>query len=103
MSDDGLFPAPDVDIFAGLETRSKKVRKDLVTTQKSVAFGACPDCSAFKVGLIRQGAHLVWRDHSYRTHGGTSLQCRAVAVTLCSAPARSTTFSTEVPTCPCGN
>lgn len=101
MSDDGLFPVPEQDIFAGLEVRSKKVRKDLSTTQRSVAFGACPDCSSYKVGLVHQGGHLVWRDHSYRTHGGTSLPCRAVGVRLCDAPARATTFSTDVPTCPC--
>jgi hypothetical protein len=74
--------------------------------QRAVERGACGYCSAANVGLLavageRRDGHLVWRAHNYKTHGGTSVPCRASGVRLCAAPARAYGGIT-VPTCPCG-
>jgi len=85
-------------IFDGLEgpTRREPVRR-----QRSLAWGACPRCSAEKVGLIRTPdyRHFIWRDHNLRTHAGTSLPCRASGTYLCDQPAR-VIVGYDHPVCP---
>lgn len=102
MSDDG-FPGMEVGLFDNLPTKPPKTRKDLVSRQASVDWGACPDCTAQKVGLVVQGSHVAWRDHSKRTLSGAPMQCRATGQRLCEAPARdiSTFTGTPPPKCPC--
>jgi hypothetical protein len=56
---------------------------------KSVTFGHCPECSAHdRVGLVWQGVHLVWRQHTYRTWSGATMICRTSNVSVCVAPER---------------
>lgn len=58
-----------------------------VARVKSVAQGNCPGCSRAKVGLVfGGGGHLLWRMHTYKTHGGASLPCRAVGLRVCVLP-----------------
>lgn len=90
-----------MDPFVGLvEVTKKKPKRD---EQRSLTFGGCPTCSATKVGLVRQGAHLAWRDHNRRTHGDISMQCPSVGQRLCDMPARDVWELTgiETPTCSC--
>jgi hypothetical protein len=74
-------------LFDGLEgVGSVEKQKSPV----SVARGACPMCSAERIGLIRSpdGVHLVWRMHNLVTFHGTRVPCAATAQHLCVAPAR---------------
>lgn len=102
-----VFNEPEVsDIFAGLDemnTKHSRYGED-EGKRRSAAFGACPLCSKNKLGLVRQGVHLVWRDHTYQTHGGLSLQCSSTGQYLCEVPGRdvSDINGEQPPTCPCG-
>lgn len=91
------------EVFAGLETKPKGRRRDEDPPARSVAFGACPGCSANKVGLVWQGGHHAWRDHTYRTHGDIPIQCSAVGQRVCDFPGRDVWSLTGLPTpaCPC--
>jgi hypothetical protein len=84
-------------LFDGLEGVGGQERQ---STPRSVARGACPMCSAEKVGLIRSpdGVHLVWRMHNLVTFAGTRLPCGATAQHLCLAPARDIP-GYDTPTC----
>ena len=74
-------------IFDGLEGVGAR---EPVRRERTLAYGACPRCSAEKIGLVRSpdGVHLVWRVHNLTTHAGTSLPCQSSAQRLCDAPAR---------------
>ena len=74
-------------IFDGLEGVGGR---QPVVRERTSAYGACPRCSAEKVGLVRtpDGAHLVWKVHYLTTHAGTSLPCQVGAQYLCDLPAR---------------
>lgn len=74
-------------IFDGLENVG---RRQKVKPERTFAYGACPRCSAEKVGLVRtsNGAHLVWKVHYLTTHAGTSLLCQVSGQLLCDLPAR---------------
>ncbi len=50
---------------------------------RSVAQGNCPECTREKVGLVRQGIHIVWREHNLTTWAGTRIACRASGVAAC--------------------
>lgn len=86
MSQDGLFPrlAPTV----------REVARKLIP----VGYGYCPECygNGKALALYRQGAHVVWREHTYRTWDDTKRTCRASGVAICLARPR---FA--VHTCPC--
>lgn len=101
-----VFNEPAIpDIFAGLDTPAKNTRyREGEGKRRSMAFGACPLCSNRRLGLVRQGPHLAWRDHTYQTHGGVSLQCSSTGQHLCEVPGRDVfDFTGEhPPTCPCG-
>ena len=91
-----------IDVFAGLVEVTKK-KKPKEEQQRSITFGGCPTCSANRVGLVRQGVHLAWRDHTRRTHGDISMQCPSVGQRLCEVAARDVWDLTgvETPVCPC--
>jgi hypothetical protein len=74
-------------IFDGLEGVGAR---EPVRRERTLAYGACPHCSAEKVGLVRSpdSRHLVWRAHNLTTWARTSLPCQATAQRLCDAPAR---------------
>jgi hypothetical protein len=56
---------------------------------RPVAWGACPHCIArAREGLLRQGRHLIWRPHRYRTWAGTDMDCPAGGVPACQAQPR---------------
>lgn len=77
-----------------------RVKKRRPKGLKSVAFGKCPSCTAGKVGLLWQGRHLVWREHTYRTWSGTPMTCRASGVALCNAPEGTPTLAGTPMRCP---
>ena len=58
------------------------------TAARSVAFAACPKCSAERCGLVMQGQHLSWRLHAVRTWGGVSMDCTASGQAVCQLPPR---------------
>lgn len=64
---------------------------------RSVTFSDCPKCANLRVGLVRTGNHLVWREHTYTTWGGTSRPCTASGVAVCSLPDKARKLD-----CPCG-
>jgi hypothetical protein len=55
---------------------------------RSVAQGKCPNCTAKKTGVVRQGPHLVWRRHQYTTWSGAHIDCPSSGVALCVCPER---------------
>lgn len=101
-----VFNEPPIpDIFADLEAQTAKrgTYKEGEGKRRSVEFGACPLCSIRRIGLVRQGEHLAWREHTFQTHGGLSLQCSATGQHLCDLPGRDVSdFTGETPpTCSC--
>lgn len=74
----------------GSGTENSRVRQSI----RSVAFGLCPghmdDGSARRTGLVRQGAHLAWRWHHYKTFGGATIECPSSGQPVCTSPSRST-------------
>lgn len=95
-TDDLFDPAS----YEGKRVTSQEKPKAL----KSVAQGNCPKCSREKVGLVQTNGHLMWRVHTYRTHGGTTLHCPAVGIYVCQLPEGLPTHSADgIPvTCPHG-
>lgn len=55
---------------------------------KSVRFGKCPGCTAPRIGLVRLGDHLIWRQHWITTWHGTRVLCYASFIAVCTAPER---------------
>ncbi|NAE18326.1 hypothetical protein [Enterococcus hirae] len=59
------------------------------STPRNVTSAPCPSCTqgghgpGGLVGLIRQGEHLLWREHTYPTWSGARLTCRASGVAVC--------------------
>jgi hypothetical protein len=87
-----------VSIFDGLENEG---RQEKPKRERSLAFGACPHCSAEKVGLVRSpdGVHLVWKVHDFITHAGTRWPCSASGQRVCDHPARHI-IGYDAPHCP---
>jgi hypothetical protein len=65
--------------------RDEKTRPD---RPKTIASGRCPECHNGRLGVVRQGEHLLWREHTYTTWSGARLTCRASGVATCVAPER---------------
>lgn len=56
---------------------------------RTIASGRCPECiGGTRVGVVRQGEHLLWREHYYTTWSGARQLCRASGVATCIAPER---------------
>lgn len=49
-------------------------------------YGKCPRCLAMKVGLMKQGDHLVWKEHSFATYGRARFTCEASGQRVCDMP-----------------
>lgn len=49
-------------------------------------YGKCPKCSALKVALMKQGDHLVWKEHTFATYGKARFTCAASGQRLCDLP-----------------
>ncbi len=97
----GVDTPPLVDVAdVGHATGGERSRK----RPKVAAWGRCPCHSdiATKRGtqLDRDGAHLYWRNHNYRTYSNTSMPCQASGQRLCDLPAREVLGETP-PQCPC--
>ncbi len=90
---------PTNELFDAEPMRERKRRPKTIP---SSAHGKCPQCTAEKVGLVRVGAHLVWRRHTYRTWVGTAVECPASGVTLCVAPEGRPPLNVHPIPCPCG-
>lgn len=58
--------------------------------ERPFARGACPHCSAERVGLAlsNDGEHLSWMMHDLITHAGTKLPCGSTGLRVCDYPAR---------------
>jgi hypothetical protein len=96
---------PEDDLFAGLEGvgRRAPTHVEREKPQRSVAHASCPQCLNDKVGVVRQGNHLVYKDHWVATWSGSSRQCIAGGQRLCDLPPRDTYAHTGTPTpiCTC--
>lgn len=73
--------------------------RERLTAPRSVAQARCPSCNRSTqagdiklTGLVRQGTHLVWRDHDVVTWGGAKLPCPASGTAVCTNPARSAAY-----------
>ena len=95
----------DDDLFAGLEGVGRRLSTHVekVEPQRSVGYAGCPKCLNDKVGLVRQGSHLAFKDHYVATWGGAARQCGAGGRRLCDLPARDVTAHTglSTPVCIC--
>ena len=71
---------------------------------RTIVSGKCPACvnQGKKVGLVRDGQHLIWRVHWVKTFGSTSRPCHASGAPLCENSAIRIPGETT-PTCPCEN
>lgn len=74
---------PTIELFDAEGFRQEKQRPEYT---KSVAQGKCPKCTKAKIGLVRQGEHLVWRHHTYRTWQNAPVECPASGVAVCVLP-----------------
>lgn len=83
MTRDKRNSIPTEPLFGVEKYREGKTKQRAV---KSVAQGKCPLCTRPKVGLIRSGKHIAWRQHTYRTWGGASLDCMATGIYACILP-----------------
>lgn len=90
----------DEDLFAGLEGVAARPPTYVHKTpeQRPVGHAGCPQCTNEKVGLVRQGPHLAYKNHWVSTWGGTSRQCTAGGQRLCDLPARDVRSLTGSPT-----
>lgn len=91
------------DLFAGLEgvaaRPSTYVQK--APEQRPVGTAGCPQCMNERVGFVRQGAHVAYKDHWVSTWGGSSRQCTAGGQRLCDLPPRDVSRLTGKPTPTC--
>lgn len=71
------------DLFDVEPLRQQKERRQYT---KSVAQGKCPSCSRPKIGLVRIGAHLAWRAHTYTTWSKAVVECYASNIPVCILP-----------------
>lgn len=67
------------------DMRQEKVREK---RPRTIASGRCPECSNARLGVVRQGEHLLWREHYFTTWSGAKQICRASNVATCVAPER---------------
>ena len=66
--------------MAQIETRTPEPTRAI----KSEGMASCPTHTGKReTGLVRQGSHLVWREHTMTTHGGTTLPCRTSGIAIC--------------------
>lgn len=68
---------------------------------RSVTRGMCPQCAADRpTGIIRQGAHLVWRLHTRTLGSGARIECPGAGAAICHCPPRPVVGVTT-PACAC--
>lgn len=79
---------PTESMFGDSEVDEMRQTKEPTKKPRSVAAGRCPECSNMRLGVVRQGQHLVWRQHYYITWSGAQVVCRASGVATCVAPER---------------
>lgn len=77
--------AQTIPLFAEPPRASSEPRP---SSPPSVAWGNCPRCRKGRVGVLRAGSHLVWREHTYATWGGARMTCAASGVPVCQATER---------------
>jgi len=94
-TDHGTTPMFDLPTGGGLAPEPKQRLRTIVS-------GKCPQCvnQGKKVGLVRDGQHLIWRVHWVKTFGSTSRLCHASGAPLCENSAIRIPGETT-PTCPC--
>lgn len=74
-----LFDAADLAIGGGV-----RMGEHARAVERAVTTAYCPGHHGDKkTGVMRQGAHLVWRIHDVMTFGGARIQCSASGATLC--------------------
>jgi hypothetical protein len=78
--------------FAGIETIPlaftvpDRVILERPKRARPVAWGKCPLCLARpREGVLRQGRHLIWRPHRFKTWAGTDMDCGASGTRVCEA------------------
>lgn len=79
---------PTESMLADSEVEAMRSHPERVKRPPTVASGRCPECSNGRLGVVRQGGHLLWREHYYTTWSGARQLCRASNVATCVAPER---------------
>lgn len=80
--------------FDGIETlplfKMAKAKANRGESAKRVAVAGwvtCPRCRPNdRTAVIRDGAHLVYRQHTYQTWSGNKIECQASHQRLCTLP-----------------
>lgn len=85
---------PTESMFEDADLDAMRKHPEPTKRPRTVASGRCPECSNGRVGAVRQGEHVLWREHYYTTWAGTRQLCRASNVATCVAPER---FSRDYP------
>lgn len=91
-------PRGTAELFGAEPYSAGKVKRP--AGPRASAVGKCPECHKAKVGLLRQGNHLVWREHRYSTWSGAPMVCRASGVALCVAPEGNPPLNVDPIRCP---
>lgn len=91
-----LTPLP-IDLGPAFE---KQMVESKAKAKPGVAWLPCPDCTHLGAAVVRDGDHLVWREHWVKTYGNAQRQCRASGQRLCDLPQRKMPQGKPL-ACPC--
>jgi hypothetical protein len=81
---------PTESMFSDDQLEPMKRERQAPQKVRTIASGRCPECHNGRLGVVRQGEHLMWRQHYYITYSGARLICQASGVATCVAPERKT-------------
>lgn len=77
-------PPPTIPLFKMARTPKRRNAGESAKRVTVVGWVQCPRCRAGeRTAVIRDGNHLVYRLHSYRTWAGTPMECQASWQRLC--------------------
>lgn len=98
-------PIPTISLFPMTPTVAKPHRPIGEAAKRVVVVGwvGCPKCSAGeRTAVIRDGEHLVYRPHTYRTWSGAPMECGASWQRLCDLRMKPWTGAGAIAGCICG-
>ena len=103
LNKDGTDPFGTEPFSFAVQSTGKGEGTGRQKTQKPADYGKCPKCQAWKIALLEQGDHLVWKEHSYATYGKARFTCAASGQRVCDLPEGEPSLHYTSPlSCTCG-